>query len=240
MTILQKIISLFKKKKYNANVIRFDTLSDDENFDKEIKKVMNLLNYTKKNNVSYSASSFETGYHTFEIGKYKFNGQRIPKERFKNLPFSLKGMTVLDLGCNQGGMLHAFSKEIKFGVGIDYDSKMINAANKIKSYTQSNNLDFYNFNLDTEPLEYIQDFLPENKVDMVLFLSVCKWINKCKEVIQFSKKISSKLIFETNGSDEEQLNQINYLKNTYKNVQLINKTSTDDPLQKKRQLYLCY
>ncbi len=239
MNLIRKYLELFKNKKYNIVVNRLDTKNDDVNYDISIKKVMNLLSYTKKSGVSYSAGKFSSGYHSFVIGKHIFKGQRDPLIRFKDLPFSLKGMTVLDIGCNQGGMLHAFSKDIRYGVGVDYDARMINAANKIKSYTKTNNIDYYVFNLENESLEYLNDFLPEEKVDAVFLLSVCMWIQNWKEVIEFCKKISSILIFETNGKPKQQDEQIQYLKKVYSNVQLVNERSEDDSSQKLRKLFYC-
>ncbi len=238
--MIKKIKKSIKNKKYKVKVVRLDTTKDDKNYDREIKKVMNLLNYTKKSAASYSAGQFFTGYHSFTINNYQFSGQRDPKKRFKNLPFSLQGLSVLDIGCNQGGMLYAFSKEIKYGIGIDYDPRMINAANKIKSYTKSYNLDYYVFDLEKESLDYIHDFLPEDKVDVVFLLSVCMWINNWKDVIKFSTNISTKLVFETNGKPEQQKEQIKHLKQVYQNVYLINQRSEDDPSQKMRQLYYCF
>ena len=238
--MLKQILQKFRNKKYVVPVERLDTTKDDKNYDRSIKRVMNLLSYTRKSGVSYSGGKFNTGYHSFNIKGYEFAGQRNPKLRFENLPFSLKGFSVLDIGCNQGGMLHAFSDEIKFGVGIDYDARMINAANKIKSYTETNNLDFYIFNLESENLEYINDFLPEEKVDVTFLLSICMWIENWKEVIQFAQNNSEKLIFESNGKPEQQEEQIQFLKSTYKNVDLINEKSDDDSSQKNRKLFVCY
>ncbi|NQU33647.1 MAG: methyltransferase [Bacteroidetes bacterium] len=240
MKLVKKIVEIFTNRKYNIQISRLDTTIDDKNYDIGIKKVMNLLNYTKKSGVSYSAGNFNAGYHSFSINNYDFKGQRDPKMRFKDLPFSLKDMSIIDIGCNQGGMLHAFSKEIGSGIGIDYDARMINVANKIKSYTSTNNLDFYVFNLENEPLDYIYDFLPQEKVDVALLLSVCMWIDNWKEVIKFCKKISTKLIFESNGKPEQQKEQIQFLNEVYSNVQLINERSEDDPSQKLRQLFYCY
>jgi 2-polyprenyl-3-methyl-5-hydroxy-6-metoxy-1,4-benzoquinol methylase len=238
--MLKQILKKINNKKYVVPIERLDTSTDDENYDKEIKKVMNLLSYTRKSGVSYSGGKFNTGYHSFNLKGYEFIGQRNPKLRFRNLPFSLKGLSVLDIGCNQGGMLHAFSDEIAFGVGIDYDGRMINVANKIKSYTKTENLDFYIFNLESENLEYITDFIPTKKVDVILLLSICMWIENWKEVIKFAHDNSEKLIFESNGKPEQQKEQIEFLKNTFQKVDLINEKSDDDPSQKNRKLFVCY
>jgi len=236
---IKKILNNLNKKQYKVDIDRLDTNSDSDGLEVGIKKVMNLLNYTKTSSTSYSAGKFDSGYHSFKIGDYDFKGQRNPKIRFEKLPFVLDGLSVLDIGCNQGGMLHAFSEKLKFGVGVDFDSRMINGANKIKSYKKSTNLDFYVFDLENENLDYILDFLPEKKVDVVLLLSVCMWISNWQKVIDFSANVSDKLVFETNGKPEQQQEQIDYLRKVYKNVVLVTERSEDDPSQKLRQLYYC-
>lgn len=240
MQLIKKVVRFIFKNEYKVDIKRLDITKDDEYYDKGIKKVMNLLSYTKKSEVSYNAGQYDAGYHSFKINNYQFKGQRNPKLRFKDLPFSLKGLSVLDIGCNQGGMLYAFSEEIKYGVGIDFDQRMINTANKIKSYTKSNNLDYYVFDLEKEDLGYIQDFFPDDKIDIVLLLSVCMWIKNWKAVISFSSSISNAMIFESNGKPEQQQEQIDYLKQVYQHVQLIHERSEDDLTQKMRQLLYCY
>ena len=238
MGIFKKLISKIKKNQYVVDVKRLD-INKNEEYSSAILKIMNLLNYTKKSFVSYSGVKFNLGYHSFEIDGHQFKGQRNPKMRLDGIPFSFEGLSVLDIGCNQGGMLYELSKNIRYGVGIDYDSRMINVANKFKSHCNLNHLDYYVFNLETENLEFINDFLPEKRVDVVFLLSVCMWIKNWKQVIDYVTSISSKLIFESNGSDKQQLEQINYLKKKYKDVQLIREQSIDDPSQKKRKLYYC-
>lgn len=238
--MIRRTIRKFLGEKYATQVARIDSTIEGDGYSSGVRKIMNLLTYTRKNNVSYSGYNFFTGYHTLEIGEHTFKGQRNPRLRFKDLPISLNGLTVLDIGCNQGGMLHAFSDQIKAGIGIDYDHKMINAANKIKSYNKAHHLDFYVFNLETENLDYLQDFLPENKVDIALVLSVCMWIKNWKEVLIKIQSLSDKMIFESNGKEHQQVEQIEYLKSLYQNVDLIHERSEDDETQKFRKLLFCY
>ena len=113
MKVLKKIISKFSRNKYKVDVERLPT-NEDEHYSSGIKKIMNLLNYTKKSSVSYSAGNFNSGYHTFDIDGHEFKGQRNPKLRFENMPFSFNDLSVLDIGCNQGGMLYSLSDKIKY------------------------------------------------------------------------------------------------------------------------------
>lgn len=237
--MVKRIIKKFVPKNYSVKQARLNSVSDEGQYSASIKKVINLLRYTRENNVSYSGYGFDTGYHTLRIGEHTFNGQRNPRLRFKDLPFSLRGLTVLDVGCNQGGMLHEFSDEICQGIGIDYDYKMINIANKISAYNKTNNLNFYVFDLEKENLDYLQDFLPENKVDVALVLSICMWVKNWKEVILKVKTLSNKMIFESNGKKIVQEEQIGFLNSIYEKVELINEKSDDDATQKCRKLLVC-
>lgn len=232
------IKGLLKKNKI-VDHKRIDLNENINDFNKEELRILNLLNYTKKSGATYSGELYNSGYHTLNLGGKILNGQRNPFKRFENIQYDFKGKTVLDVGCNQGGMLHACANQISNGVGIDYDSRMINSANKIKSYSKNDHLNFFVFNLENEKLDYIKDFISNDKVDICFLLSVCMWLNNWKEVIDFCKSISDTLLFESNGSDIQQLDQINYLKEIYKNVTLVNEISDDDPLQKKRKLLLC-
>ena len=231
------MLKYFRKKKFTPQRIEFNDAIKE--FNKEELKLINLLNYTKKSASTYSGELYDVGYHTFNLGNKVLKGQRNPDERLKNVPFNFEGKTVLDIGSNQGGMLNACAKDIKFGVGVDYDSRMVNVANRIKEHSNNKNLQFYVFDLENEKLAYLKDFLPIDKVDICFLLSVCMWLKNWKELILFVQSVSENLLFESNGSDEQQKNQIDFLKSIYKEVLLINEISDDDPLQKKRKLLLC-
>ncbi len=236
--ILNFLKRKLKRKKLESPA-RINEDRRENNFSKEELKIINLLNYTKRSGATYSGELYNSGYHTLNLGDKTIAGQRNPAERFKNIPFKFEGKSVLDIGCNQGGMLHAIADKISYGVGIDYDSRMINVSNRIKSFFENNHLNFYVFDLVNEDLNYIKDFLRDEFVDICFLLSVCMWVKNWKELIDFCKGISKKLLFETNGSEKQQKEQIEYLYSIYKNVVLINEISNDDPLQKKRKLFLC-
>ena len=203
------------------------------------RQIQNLLSYTKTSGSAYAAVKFPAGYHTIEVNDHVFAGQRKPSERLSGVPFDFAGKTVLDIGCNQGGMLFALQQSIRQGIGIDFDSRMVNAANRVRAVQQYHNLEFYVFNLETEALEIVEDFLPSPNVDIVFLLSVCMWINNWRDVIDFSANVSNHLLFESNGSPKQQADQIRHLRSRYRAVTLIRETSPDDPNRTRRDLYLC-
>ena len=219
---------------------RYDLEADRvDGLNREIRKILNLVHYTKASEAQYSAKSYEGGYHSIGLDNYTFIGQRTPKIRLDAVPFQFAGTTVLDIGCNQGGMLIALSETIRHGIGIDYDPRVINTANRIKSYKKLGNVDFYVFNLETESLSIVDNFLTDHVVDIVFLLSVCMWIRNWRQVIDKARELSENLLFETNGNQEQQRDQERYLKKAYSKVSLIRDTSPDDPLQKSRKLFLC-
>lgn len=205
----------------------------------EMNRLVNLLSYTKTSGSPYNAAPCEGGYHTIEINGRILAGQRKPTERLKIVPYDFGAKTVLDLGCNQGGMLFALGDQIRAGVGVDYDGRMVNAANRIKASRGNQNLHFYVHDLEKEPLGLIKSFLMQSGVDIVFLLSVCMWIKNWKDVIDFSADIAPAMLFESNGSPEQQHQQEEYLRSRYKDVVLLQSQSPDDPMQTARRLFLC-
>ncbi len=240
--VIKKTSRVLRRKKTRADYV-FERLSlaasSNDNHDLATKQILNLLNYTKTSGQSYNAQNYPSGYHSFNINEFNMAGQRDPIQRIGLVPFDFSGKTVLDIGCNQGGMLFSVAAKALHGVGIDYDSRLINAANKIRSHTKQQNLDFYVFDLEKENLQIIRDLLPGEKVNITFLLSICMWIKNWREVIDLTSKISECLLFESNGAKEQQLEQLEYLRAIYGDVKLIQEQSDDDDGQKNRKLFFC-
>ena len=241
------MIALMRSAIFIVNCSMFISLSslglDNQldNQNEEINKILNVLQHTK-GHATYDGKQFPAGYQTHVLGGITFVGQRDPQKRLAKVPYDFTGKTVLDIGCNQGGMLFALKDKIKWGIGIDYDSRLVNAANRIKSFDQSFNLDFYVFDLDKEPLTMIDNFLKTKKVDICFFLSLCTWVKKWKQVIDHIYLISDVLLFESNGIDKLQAEEFEYLDKKYKKIDLISDNSDDDNIDKYkkiRKLYIC-
>jgi SAM-dependent methyltransferase len=203
------------------------------------QRVLNLLRYTTTSGSDYDAAAFPAGYHSITLDGKAFLGQRRPDERLAKVPFDFKGKSALDIGCNQGGMLHALASQLSWGVGIDYDHRMINAANRVRRHNRDLHLDFYVFDLEKDPLDYIGDFFFSDRVDIVFLLSVCMWIKNWTDVIDWAANKADHMLFESNGSAQQQQEQEDYLRKRYAQVQLISGSSDDDPGQRMRKLYLC-
>jgi len=203
-----------------------------------LDKIKNLLSYTTISNKQYNGGEYEAGYHTLKIDDTIIKGQRNPGQRFEGINFDFNGKTVLDIGSNQGGMLYEIQNKIKQGVGVDFDYKLVNVSNRISQYHNYNNLKFYFFDADNEDFNLLNNFSDE-KYDVVFLLAVCMWIKSWKELIKWVYENSNYCLFETNGKKELQRDQVAYLKSLYFSVELIHKSSQDDPKQKKRSTYWC-
>jgi SAM-dependent methyltransferase len=206
---------------------------------RSFRQIHNLLNYTKTSGSYYSGLQFPAGYHSIEIDGHRLQGKRDPAKRLERIPIDFSGKTLLDIGCNQGGMLFQLDRTIKSGVGIDYDPRMINVANRISALRGADNLQFYVFDLEQEPLALLEDLIPVPKVDVVFLLAVCMWLKNWQSVISCAARISDMMIFESNGTESQQTAQIAYLKELYRDVTLLAEHSDDDPKQKKRKLFWC-
>jgi len=222
-------------------VINNGSIKYKEKDDLTVGKVLGLLNYAKTSGKSYDGSLYKSGYHSLKLKGYYFRGQRECSLRLQNVSYDFSNKVVLDLGCNVGGMLHILSDKIKMGVGIDYDYRLINVANAIKTINGATNLSFYCFDLEKEDLSLINNFIlsDDGKVDICFLLSVCMWIKNWREVIRFTALISNNLLFETNGTKQQQMEQLQELKKYYKEINFIEEVSKDDPGQPNRKLLFC-
>jgi len=205
------------------------------------RKILNVVQYTKKSNSVYNGQPYESAYHSIQIMDQHFKGQRDVKKRLALMEeiIDFKQKNILDIGCNIGGMLHDLRNKISYGVGIDKDYKCINAANLIKQCNHSNNLSFFVFDCQKEPLALIDDFFMEYKIDICFLLSMAMWINNWQDMIKFCHEKSDTLLYESNGKIKFQNIQYKYLCSTYNKVTCLSTQSMDDPKQKKRKLYLC-
>jgi len=232
---LARTIKRRYSRKYAFSRIATDTPLDPN--ERVFRQIQNILNFTKTSDSHYSAEQFPAAYHTITVNGRQVCGQRDPAKRLMSVPIDFHGRTVLDLGCNQGGMIHQIRSQIKWGVGIDYDPRMINAANRIKSVNASENISFYILDLENDPLELINDFMPDPKADICFLLSVCMWLKNWRQVIDFAHSRSKSMLFETNGSSTQQDQQVSYLRTKYSVVNMLSAISDDDPIQKSRRLF---
>jgi SAM-dependent methyltransferase len=201
-----------------------------------LQQIINLLNYTKTSGSIYNGQQYPAGYHTINLPGFRLAGQRNLEERFTRIPIDFTGKVVLDIGCNQGGMLFAIADKIAQGVGIDYDRRVVNAANKIRSFTKTNHLEFFTFDLQQDNIQVIRDLLPAEKVDIVFLLAVCAYLENWRQVIDLAADISTALLFEANGYPDQQAEHLAYLRDRYKTVDLLSEQSDD---RHSRKLYYC-
>ena len=202
------------------------------------KNILEIIKYVKTSDKAYSAKHIDIGYQSIEIDNVYHRGQRDCLERINTCKkeYDFTNKNVLDIGCCIGGMLLPLSESINYGCGIDFNFKNINAGNSIKQYKKINNLSFFVFDLDKENLHFINNFI--NKIDVCFLFAVCMWITKWKEVINFVSLNSKVLFIETNGTNEQQSQQIAYCKTKYNIVyEIFYNKSNDDKWN--RKLYIC-
>src|SRR3989344_1033286 len=198
-------------------------------------RARNLLTYTKVSGKTYRAVEYPAGYHTLSIKGHELVGQRNPNKRLKNIPIDFTGKRVLDIGSNQGGMLFSIADKIEWGIGLDYDPRLVNVANAIAKINKYSNLDFYLFDVDKEPLEMIFDFLPDpHRVDVIFLLSVNVWFSKWEELIKLASQTGAIVVVEINGDQERQDRDEKYLYELFNKVVMVATTSEDDPVHKRR------
>lgn len=204
-----------------------------------ILDIFRQLDVVRHSGEQYSATFFVAGYHSLNLKGTEFRGQRSCAQRIAQIPYDFRNKRVMDLGCNVGGMLHALSGVIKKGYGFDFNSNCINAAQLIKKFNRADNIEFYTFDLDQQDLSLLHAYLNREKVDICFLLSVCLWLRNWPAVIRAAAQSADALVFEANGTSEEQSAQVEMLHQCYSDIALVSDSSTDDPSMTFRKLYLC-
>ena len=107
------------------------------------------------------------------------------------LPADLTGMSVLDLGCNEGFFsLEAKRRGAEIVIGLDHDEKLLASARKLAE-VQRLNVAFVHGDMKT---------LPDRKFDFVLLLSALHYIDEPAQLLRTVRDVltpSGVLILET-------------------------------------------
>ena len=206
---------------------------------KYTESVLKVLDCTKSNKKWYDEKELFAGYHTVSIQGETIKGQRDPQMRLAKVDIDFTGKRVLDVGCSNGGLLHALTEKITFGVGVDLNAKCINAANALKAANQLNNIHFYTFDLDKEDLSMLRHFVFGEPVDICLFFNLSIWVKRWKEAFTLCSELTKTMLFEAHGSEKQQEEQLRFVKSIYQEVQLLSEQSDDDPTYAKRKMYRC-
>ncbi|HVT82716.1 MAG TPA: methyltransferase domain-containing protein [Phycisphaerae bacterium] len=213
--------------------------ASDAERDKRILAAQSAAWYSTHSGSSYSGTKNFAGYHSMVILGHYFRGQRECRERLAKVPFDFTQKSVLDVGCNAGGMLHALAGTVAVATGIDYDARCINAANIVAAVNGTPNLSFFTLDLEKDDLSQIEVLTIRRKIDICFLLSVCMWIKNWKDVITRLSTFCENMLFESNGSALQQKEQMEFVATCYEQVLLIQEGSPDDPGKKERSLYLC-
>jgi len=205
----------------------------------EMKSILKVLDYTKANKEWFDSRELVAGYHSVELNGQHFRGQRDPAARLQKIGLDFVGKTVLDVGCSNGGLLHQLASDVALGVGVDYNAKCINAANVLKASGDHSNIHFYVFDLDREDISLLPSFMLGQDIDICLFLNISLWVKNWKTVFKFCTERCAVMVFEAHGSEEQQREQLAYVRSIYSSVALASDESDDDPTYAKRRMYLC-
>ncbi|MFH2108110.1 MAG: methyltransferase domain-containing protein [Chrysiogenia bacterium] len=220
-------------------VTALELRASDTEESREILSVLAECVRVSESGHSYSGNAFFAGYHTLNLRDRVFNGQRRAAWRLSKIPLDFSGKNVLDIGCNSGGMLHALADNIALGIGIDRDPQAIKAANLVARVNAKANLKFHTFDIEHDAFERIVELFDEKKINICMMLSICMWINNCREVMRFAAGITEHVLIETNGSPLQQSQQEKWLREVFQNVNKLDPESLDDYQQNKRTMFLC-
>lgn len=211
--------------------------------DKIIKDLQTLLQSTTGYTVANGWNNRgQNGYQSLQLYNMNLVGQRNCLQRINEMRsvYDFTGKTIVDLGCNVGGMLHHI-QEGKFGIGVEYDKRSVEVAKQINRYLGPLLLPsiFFDLNLDTPEAANSTKMLLQNyKPDVVFLLSLGSWIKRWRELYS-SVEESVKYIFLEVNNESEGRDQLTFFSEKGWKITPVNEFSSDDTTGNKgRRLYL--
>lgn len=203
----------------------------------EVDKLKILISKNVDSKITYSGKSFKGSYHTIEVDGQVIPGQRDLNYRISKIGEHLRGKSVMDLGCNQGGMLLELRDIISWGVGVDHNSGLINAANKTAEMLNVNNLSFYTYDLVSDLYTSLPCFFRRsNTVDVVFMFAIARWVCNWEQILDYMKSYTKEVFFEAHGNPQEITAQKNGLVRVFSEVEDFGPISDDGNL---RRMYRC-
>jgi SAM-dependent methyltransferase len=203
-----------------------DVLQHALGLDWDALSTLRLIQYTRQMGDPNTGPKYPTGYQSITLSNIKFPGLRDPEARLGYIPIDFEGKSVLDIGCNQGGFLFALANRIRWGTGLDYDTRMINACNKISAYKSTGNLNFFVYDLTKEEHRLIPSFMPEPKVDVAFLLRI--WSDNLSMLLSYLPNIAESVVFEPIKNHPNAVADLEILRSLYNHVEII-ETDICDP-----------
>ena len=221
---VHRLCILLHKKIYNNEIPikKFNIIYDNNTILKVKEQLLTTTGrvFSNKwhNNTTY-------GYHSFNFYNINIPGQRNPVKRLGYIKkfIDFKNKSVLDFGCNSGGML-LHLPEIKKGFGYDFNPDCIKSAEFMNNILQFNdNLTFIQKDLNDVNFPELEN----TKVDIIFLLALGSWIKNWRELYTFSIKKSKTIIYETNN-DMEARPQLKLFRDFKCDISIISAESDDD------------
>ena len=160
------------------------------------------------------------------IGKKIIKGRRNPYNRLNKIPYDiLLNKSILDLGCNNGGMLYPIADKISLGIGYDGDETSIEEARVLTKEQGFENLEFHVMDFEKDELIFPQ-------TDIVFMFSISNWVKTWKKIIEILKP--NILFFEAHGSRMEK--QERFLEEKFETIELLLAEKEGKAF---RKLFLC-
>lgn len=149
-------------------------------------------------------------YHTTYLAGKKYKGIRNTIDRINKINFMpLLGSTILDLGCNVGGMIWPYRLYYDWAVGVDKNEKIINfCKNLAEIYRVQHRTQFLNCDIDKS----IEDLGYLGKFDVIFLLAMTQHLKNWKKIIKWVHEHSELLVIEYNGQPDQIKEYMDYTK----------------------------
>jgi hypothetical protein len=169
-------------------------------------------------------------YHTMYLNGKEYKGMRNPLNRINRIDFIPESCSMLDLGCNVGGMIWPYRFYFYQAVGVDHNEQLVNFCRDVsRIYGIENKTRFLKCDLDKSMRDL--DYL--GKFDVIFLLALTQHLKNWKDVIRWAHDHSDLLIIEYNGQPKQVKEYIDYTKTLRDGLDYLGEFSG-------RYMYVCY
>lgn len=205
--------------------------------DWQTRSAVRLIQYSPQVSDRGAGHDIPVPYQSTAIGAVELPGFREPAARLRAIPIDFQGKSVLEIGCNLGGFLLPLAPTIRWGVGVDNNARNINVCQKLRSARSAVNLDFYAHDIETQPLNLLEQFLPEPGVDTAFVMRIMS-DGSLSGLLGHLAGFSAAIVFEPIASHPAREADIETLKRHFASVQVI-ETDIVEPLDGGRHTLYC-
>jgi hypothetical protein len=146
-------------------------------------------------------------YHTIRYKNKTYKGTRDCLDRIKKIDFNFMNGSIMDIGCNLGGMLWPYRYYCPWMVGVEDKDYFVDFCNHISKYYE---VDWKTKFIQCDIDKHIDNLNYLGRFDVIFMFAVTQWLKNWKQAIKWCCNHSRLFFIEYNGQPPQVKEYIKY------------------------------